>query len=41
MNDTGKAAQKCPNNHAANKEGHCSVSWCPYNKWPETWPENR
>lgn len=40
-NNTGQAAQQCPNHHAANSEGQCSIGWCPYNRWPQTWPENR
>lgn len=39
-NTTGQAADNCANGHIATN-GACSVGCCAYNRWPQTWPENR
>ena len=39
-NDTGPVAQECTNHHPANSSGECSIGWCPYNRWPDSHPEN-
>lgn len=39
-NTTAKAADNCANGHIANN-GQCSIVWCAFNRWPDTWPENK
>jgi hypothetical protein len=39
-NTTDQAADTCKNGHNATN-GQCSIGWCAFNQWPDSWPENR